>query len=95
MFQLKLNILDIEPAKLFKLPSAELYGSELKIAGWGRTNNEEKPTTLETALLKVISNDECAHHLGILSSNVYTIDENKLCIKIEPWVVTGSVSQFS
>lgn len=77
-----------------KRSSAELYGTDIKIAGWGITNNNKKPVILKTALSTVMSTDECINYIDELTNHALTIHENSLCSKTEPWLLTGSVSKF-
>jgi hypothetical protein len=66
------------------LTNAELYGLEVLVAGWGRSNDGEIPFVMETGTLTVLSKEECEERAQRLQGPDIIIHESVLCTASEP-----------
>ncbi|XP_058800803.1 mite allergen Der p 3-like isoform X2 [Phymastichus coffea] len=74
-------------AKILTFAPTDLYGSTVRIAGWGYSPEDVSPFVLRTAVLTVLNNEECGKRASVLVRKNMTPLENHFCSVATPSVV--------
>ncbi|XP_011493808.1 PREDICTED: trypsin-like [Ceratosolen solmsi marchali] len=67
-----------------------MFGSNVQIMGWGKTNDGCIPRNLQTATLKLITNKVCQNIILRLTGDNHLIHKRRLCTVSEPYILMDS-----
>lgn len=73
------------------LKSHDLFGSKVKIAGWGVTHDHVQPKVLRTVDLKILSEAECVNVLSQIIGRQVPLVDWHLYATSEPWALNACV----
>ncbi|XP_011495226.1 PREDICTED: trypsin iota-like [Ceratosolen solmsi marchali] len=79
---------EIDPVPIMPVSPSYLYGLNVRLAGWGATIEGHMSRYLETAILTVLSKDECENKIEKLVGQRGYLPENVICSVANPFIVT-------
>lgn len=74
------------------LNAQQLHRTKAIMAGWGITHGEIFSHVLKKGRVKIMTPQQCAKNLKLVSNEVLDLQENYLCSSANPYVLTRSVS---
>lgn len=80
-----------QPAIALKFEPKDIFGSTVKIAGWGVTKSKVVPKVLKTVDLKIISNIDCVNKVSQILESLSELFEWQICATADPWALNSCV----
>lgn len=71
--------------------SKDLFGTKVRIAGWGLTNDNMAPKVMKTVDLKVLTKKKCDLVVSQIVQKSTELLDWHMCAKSIPWALNGCV----
>jgi hypothetical protein len=91
-FKVTENVTNVIPAQISMESRESMYGKNVLIATWGKSNNGVIPKVLEAADLVVLSKNECEKRYMSLSGKRLNLPNGLMCTAADPYVLATIVS---